>query len=78
MPAMRGDELTNLLMSEPRFKNLPIIICSNVINMSEVAGLMQSGILNCLPKSFDRERKLEALAEILPEEGAGRSNKDVA
>ena len=72
MPAMRGDELAALLASEERYKSMPVIVCSGMINMADVAGLLQTGAKTCLPKPVNRELLMEA---ILAAVGPGEHRK---
>ena len=62
MPKMDGRKLVAEVRADARLNRLPIIMCSGVIGVKEIAGLLQMGVTWFLPKPV-RYSELEELME---------------
>lgn len=50
MPELDGKKLVNLIRSRNEFKNIPVIILSGIISVSEVSDLLELGAINFISK----------------------------
>jgi len=54
MPGMDGTTLIRTLRADERFKDLPVVIMSAFIGMSEISGLLGIGATWFMPKPVER------------------------
>jgi len=71
MPEMDGCEVLSLIRSQPRYKNMRIMMVTTESEMSQVAVALEAGANEYLMKPFDRESLLEKLV-LLGMDPAGR------
>jgi two-component system chemotaxis response regulator CheY len=72
MPGMDGCEVLSLIRSEPRYKNVRVMMVTTESEMSQVAVALEAGANEYLMKPFDRESLLEKLV-LLGLDPAGRA-----
>ena len=65
MPNMGGVELTQRMMSDPRLRNVPVIIVSADPNTNRIDQLKQQGVRGYLAKPFTPERFKDVLGQLL-------------
>lgn len=54
MPGMDGTTLIRTLRADPRFKELPVVVMSAFIGVSEISGLLGIGATWFMPKPVER------------------------
>jgi len=72
MPEMDGAEVLSLIRSEPRYKNVRVMMVTTESEMSQVAVALEAGANEYLMKPFDREALVEKLV-LLGMDPAGRA-----
>jgi two-component system chemotaxis response regulator CheY len=72
MPEMDGCEVLSLIRSEPRYKNVRVMMVTTESEMSQVAVALEAGANEYLMKPFDRNSLLEKLV-LLGMDPAGRA-----
>lgn len=72
MPEMDGCEVLSLIRSEPRYKNMRVMMVTTESEMSQVAVALEAGANEYLMKPFDRESLVEKLV-LLGMDPAGRA-----
>ena len=53
MPNLDGEGLIKLINADPRFKDLPIIIVSGVVKLSDIKHILDEGASRFIPKPVD-------------------------
>lgn len=61
MPEMDGCEVLSLIRSEPKYKNVRVMMVTTESEMSQVAVALEAGANEYLMKPFDRESLVEKL-----------------
>ena len=61
MPGMDGSEVLAIIRSEPRYKNVRVMMVTTESEMSQVAVALEAGANEYLMKPFDREALVEKL-----------------
>ncbi|MGE5178506.1 MAG: response regulator [Bacteroidota bacterium] len=72
MPEMDGCEVLSLIRSEPRYKEVRVMMVTTESEMSQVAVALEAGANEYLMKPFDRESLVEKLV-LLGMDPAGRA-----
>lgn len=72
MPEMDGCEVLSLIRSEPRYKNMRVMMVTTESEMTQVAVALEAGANEYLMKPFDRESLVEKLV-LLGMDPAGRA-----
>jgi two-component system, chemotaxis family, chemotaxis protein CheY len=72
MPEMDGCEVLSLIRSEPRYKDVRVMMVTTESEMSQVAVALEAGANEYLMKPFDRESLVEKLV-LLGMDPAGRA-----
>jgi two-component system, chemotaxis family, chemotaxis protein CheY len=72
MPEMDGCEVLSLVRSEPRYKEVRVMMVTTESEMSQVAVALEAGANEYLMKPFDRESLVEKLV-LLGMDPAGRA-----
>jgi two-component system chemotaxis response regulator CheY len=72
MPEMDGCEVLSLIRSEPKYKNVRVMMVTTESEMSQVAVALEAGANEYLMKPFDRESLVEKLV-LLGMDPAGRA-----
>lgn len=72
MPEMDGCEVLSLIRSEPRYRNMRVMMVTTESEMSQVAVALEAGANEYLMKPFDRESLVEKLV-LLGMDPAGRA-----
>ena len=72
MPQMDGCEVLSLIRSEPRYRNMRVMMVTTESEMSQVAVALEAGANEYLMKPFDRESLVEKLV-LLGMDPAGRA-----
>ena len=65
MPVLDGRQLINTVKSDPMLKNIPILIMSGVVGMSEIADLLDLGAEKFIPKPFNNQTLREDVMSTL-------------
>ena len=73
MPEMDGCEVLSMIRSEPRYKQVRVMMVTTESEMSQVAVALEAGANEYLMKPFDREALLEKLV-LLGMDPAGRTD----
>ncbi|PIU19651.1 MAG: response regulator [Elusimicrobia bacterium CG08_land_8_20_14_0_20_59_10] len=69
MPEMDGRELLKLMMSDDRFKNIPVLVLTVGFMAEDIVGLYTESTLDYITKPFDSEdlvTKVQELQNRLP------------
>ncbi len=53
LPELTGQELVRMVRGNQRWKDLPIIMVSGVVPLSEIVGILEMGASRFLPKPID-------------------------
>ena len=77
MPQMDGCEVLSLIRSEPRYRNMRVMMVTTESEMSQVAVALEAGANEYLAKPFDRESLVEKLV-LLGMDPAGRAGGETA
>lgn len=72
MPEMDGCEVLSLIRSQPRYKDVRVMMVTTESEMSQVAVALEAGANEYLMKPFDRESLVEKLV-LLGMDPAGRA-----
>ena len=72
MPEMDGCEVLSLIRSEPKYKNMRVMMVTTESEMSQVAVALEAGANEYLMKPFDRNSLVEKLV-LLGMDPAGRA-----
>ncbi|MDX6381736.1 MAG: hypothetical protein QOI57_2760, partial [Rubrobacteraceae bacterium] len=67
LPDITGDEVLKQLQSQPRTRDIPVIVISADVTPGRVERLTQAGARDYLTKPLDVEQFLEAIDEVLKE-----------
>ncbi len=67
MPLMDGESLLNILKSDSRYTDLPVLIISSAGTPAKEAELIQNGALALLSKPFTPADLYKTLQEFIPE-----------
>lgn len=65
LPDMRGDEVLRQLQSQPRTRDIPVIVISADATPGRIERLMQAGASSYLTKPLDVEHFLDTVDEVL-------------
>lgn len=65
MPEMDGKRLVQTLRGDSKFANMPIIIMSAVVGVSEICNLLSLGATYFLTKPIDREEFIEVISRCI-------------
>ena len=65
MPEMDGRQLVQTLRGDSQFTDMPIIIMSAVVGISDISNLLSLGATYFLPKPIDREEFDEVIMRCL-------------
>ncbi|MGE4553393.1 MAG: response regulator [Desulfovibrionaceae bacterium] len=66
MPEMDGRQLIQTLRGDSQFRDLPIIIMSAVVGVSDISNLLSLGATRFLAKPLDKKELQESIARCLP------------
>lgn len=69
MPKMNGIEVMHYINSDPRTKNIPVIMQSAAASNDEIKEGMEVGIFHYLTKPFEKETMLQVLEKALTQSG---------
>lgn len=75
MPELDGRGLIEAIRKHPTLKELPIVIISAVIKLSDITDLMKVGTTYFVPKPFERKEIMEYVNLSLAEKNLGRRKK---
>lgn len=67
MPEMDGRQLIQTLRGDQQFMQLPIVIMSAVVGISEISNLLQLGATLFLAKPLDRKELQEYIRRCVPD-----------
>ena len=65
MPVLDGRQLIRTVKNDPKLKDLPILIMSGVVGMSEIADLLDLGAEKFVPKPFNAQTLREDVMSTL-------------
>ena len=65
MPKMGGRELVNAIRESKKYDNIPIILISGIVRLSEITDLLESGVRYFVPKPVNRALVTEYLQNVL-------------
>jgi len=65
MPVLDGRQLINTVKADPKLKEIPILIMSGVVGMSEIADLLDLGAEKFIPKPFNMQTLREDVMSAL-------------
>lgn len=66
MPEMDGRQLIQTLRGDSQFKEMPIIIMSAVVGISDISNLLDLGATRFLAKPLEKKELTECLKRCLP------------
>jgi len=75
MPELDGRGLIEAIRKHPKLKDLPVIIISAVIKLSDIMDLMKVGTTYFVPKPFERSSIMEYVNLSLAEQKLGHRRK---
>ena len=65
MPKMPGTQVLMILKSKPRFKDIPVLMCTALNTLNEVEECCKSGAAGYIIKPYDLKRVIEKVNSFL-------------
>lgn len=65
MPGMTGQQLVQILRSDQRTRDLPIIMVSSIVKLSEISGILELGASRFIPKPVNRAEVEHYISQLL-------------
>ncbi len=76
MPEMDGRQLIQTLRGDQQFMELPIVIMSAVVGISEISNLLELGATLFLAKPLDRKELQEYIRRCIPTKKSKKKNPE--
>ena len=65
LPCLNGMEFLKIIRGRPGFDNMPVVICTSVVETNEIRGMMDGWVHGYLAKPINKDRLLDKVVAAL-------------